>query len=364
MVACGKTKKEGKKQNCTFFVVSTVANNRSNEQIVVHLKLKSKKRTRNVPGSLPALIILSFYCNMTDIDTNKFLNKWTTQDVSYLRRDLLTYAVGIGCEELNFVYENNKQFEAFPTFPIVLSFKGTDQDVVTFPSKAMGEGPKMPMLPGVVAGLDGERYIEKVNEIPKSGAKLVLRQRLAGIQKKGSGATVQMEALLEDASGTLYYRMRSGTFLVGAKKGFTDSGENFAKKIKTPKRAPDVVEEMKVPHNQAQIYRLSGDYNPLHVDPVAAKMMGFPKGPILHGLCSLGFTSRAFVKNFCGNTGKNFKSIGLRFASPVMPGQTLQVNMWVDASTPGRVIIQTKVKETGKVVISNAEGYFHHQSRL
>ena len=302
---------------------------------------------------------------MADIDTSKFLNKWTTQDVSYLTRDLLTYAVGIGCTDLNFVYENDKGFEAFPTYPIVLSFKGTDQDVLKFPSKAMGKGPSMPSLPGIIAGLDGERYIEKVKEIPKGGAKLRLRQRLAGIQKRGSGATVQQEAILEGEDGTVYYKMTGGTFLVGAKKGFTDSGENFAKKIPAPERAPDVVEEMVVPTNQAQIYRLSGDYNPLHVDPKAAKMMGFPDGPILHGLCSLGFTARAFVKNFCGNTGKNFKALGLRFASPVMPGQTLQVNFWND-SVPGRVIIQTKVKETGKVVISNAEGFFHqkHQAKL
>ncbi len=261
---------------------------------------------------------------MSDIDTSKFLNNWTTQPVSYLTRDLLTYAVGIGCTSLNFVYENDEGFEAFPTYPIVLSFKGVDQDVVKFPSAAMAQGPKMPSLPGVIAGLDGERYIEKVNEIPSKGAKLILKQRLAGIQKKGSGATVQQEAIIEGEDGTIYYKMTGGTFLVGAKKGFTDSGENFAKKIPVPDRVPDVVEEMKVPENQAQIYRLSGDYNPLHVDPKAAKMMGFPNGPILHGLCSLGFTARAFVKCFCGNTGKNFKAIGLRFASPVMPGQTVR----------------------------------------
>ena len=175
---------------------------------------------------------------MAEIDTSKFLNQWTTQKVSYLTRDLLTYAVGIGCTDLNFVYENNKGFEAFPTYPIVLSFKGTDQDVVTFPSKAMAEGPKMPPLPGVVAGLDGERYIEKVNEMPPKGAKLILKQRLAGVQKRGSGATVQQEAILEGEDGTVYYRMTGGTFLVGAKKGFSDSGENFAKKINAPERKP------------------------------------------------------------------------------------------------------------------------------
>ena len=247
---------------------------------------------------------------MAEIDTSKFLNQWTKQKVSYLTRDLLTYAVGIGCTDLNFVYENNKGFEAFPTYPIVLSFKGTDQDVVTFPSKAMAEGPKMPPLPGVVAGLDGERYIEKVNEMPPKGAKLILKQRLAGVQKRGSGATVQQEAILEGEDGTVYSRMTGGTFLVGAKKGFSDSGENFAKKIDAPERKPDLVEEMLVPANQAQIYRFSGDYNPLHVDPAAAKMMGFPDGPILHGLCSLGFTARAFVKNFVGILEKILKPSG------------------------------------------------------
>ena len=73
--------------------------------------------------------------------------------------------MGIAAQELNFVYENDGGFEAFPTYPIVLAMKGTDQDVLSFPSKAMAEGPEFPMLPGVVAMLDGERYIEKVNEV-------------------------------------------------------------------------------------------------------------------------------------------------------------------------------------------------------
>eukprot|EP00457_Paulinella_chromatophora_P011966 gb/GEZN01012135.1/.p1 GENE.gb/GEZN01012135.1/~~gb/GEZN01012135.1/.p1 ORF type:complete len:306 (-),score=40.54 gb/GEZN01012135.1/:161-1078(-) len=292
-----------------------------------------------------------------EVDAQQFLDKWVKQEVGYLTRDLLTYAVGVGCDQLNFVYENSDGFEAFPTYPIVLSFKGKDQDVVSFPSPAMMEGPPVPGLPGVKAGLDGERYIEKIRDLDPMGAKMYLRSRLAGIHAAGSGATVQTEAFLEDAEGKQYYRMTGGSFLVGA-KGFKGAGTSFSKKVAVPKRAPDVVEEMYVPTNQAQIYRLSGDYNPLHIDPGMAVMMGF-KQPILHGLCSMGYTARAFVKHYCGGSGKHFKSIRVRFAKPVLPGQTLVVEMWKDTAQPGHIIIQTKVKETGKVVISNAEGYYH-----
>merc|ERR1712166_602631 len=274
------------------------------------------------------------------VDTAQYLNQWVTQEVSYNTRDLLTYAVGIGANELQFVYENDSEFQAFPTYPIVLAFKGTEQDVVSFPS------------PGMKGGLDGERYIEKLAELDPEGGKLLLRSRVAGVHQKGKGASVQMEAFLEDESGTQYYKMQGSSFLIGA-TDFVDSGESFSQSVKPPNRAPDKVEEMYVPEHQAQLYRLSGDYNPLHVDPDAAEMMGF-KVPILHGLCSLGYTSRAFLKHYCNNDQEYFKAIGLRFASPVLPGQTLVVEMWEDQG--GRVILQTKVKETGKVVISNAYG--------
>ena len=136
----------------------------------------------------------------------------------------------------------------------------------------------------------GERYIEKINDLDPDGAQLILRSRLAGVQQKGKGASVHMESFLEDADGKQYYRMTGATFLVGA-KDFTGAGESFSEVVKLPERAPDKVEELFVPENQAQIYRLSGgvlsalnqcflicemaDYNPLHIDPDAATMMGF-----------------------------------------------------------------------------------------
>lgn len=283
------------------------------------------------------------------VETEGFLNKWVEQKVSYNKRDLLTYAIGIGCTELNFVYENNPGFAAFPTYPIVLGFKGTDQDVVTFPSPAMMEGPAMPPLPGVRVGLDGEREIIKLRPIPTDGSDLTLRTRFIGVHKRGSGASVENEAELIDKDGNVIYKIISGSFLVGA-KGFKDSGRTNSEKCPPPKRAPDAVVEMPTSEYMAQVYRLSGDYNPLHVDPDFATLAGF-QAPILHGLCSYGITARAVVKQFCNNDPSKFRSIKARFASPVMPGNTIVVEMWKEGD---KVILQSKVKETGKVCINNA----------
>ncbi len=154
---------------------------------------------------------------------------------------------------------------------------------------------------------------------------------------------------IRDKTGKLYYRLKNGAFLIGA-KNFKDSGITYSEKIVVPARKPDKIVELKTSVTQAQLYRLSGDYNPLHVDPTSAQMFGF-KEPILHGLCTLGFTARAALKAYGNNDPEKFKALKVRFSKPVLPGQTLQVEMWNQGS---RIILLTKVKETGKVVISNA----------
>jgi len=98
------------------------------------------------------------------------------------------------------------------------------------------------------------------------------------------------------------------------------------------------------------LHRLSGDYNPLHVEDDLAQMSGFPKA-INHGLCTLGQSVRLVLKELLGNDPAQFKAARVRFASPVLPGQTLQVKMWVEGP---RVVFTTTVKETGKVAINNA----------
>lgn len=285
-------------------------------------------------------------------DISSYIGKWAEQPAGYTTRDLILYAVGIGCTELRYIYENDGDFAAFPTFPLVLNFTGLEEDVVSFPSEAMTLGPKMPPLDGVRFVLDGERYLEQLNPLPTEGSmELTIKSRLIGVHKRGSGASVEVESILfSKENGTEYVRMIGGSFMVGA-TGFKDAGKSFSEKITVPGREPDAIEELKTSPYQAQIYRLSGDYNPLHVDPEMAKMNGF-KEPILHGLCTLGFSTRAVIKRYCGNDPELFKSVKLRFKKPVIPGNTLQVEMWKMPNN--RIIFQTKVKETGKVVVGNA----------
>ncbi len=157
------------------------------------------------------------------------------------RRDLLTYAIGIGCTELNFVYENDGDFAAFPTYPIVLAFKGTDEDVVSFPSPAMMTLMETFIpLEGTKVQLDGERMIEQLAPIDPNGGEYTLRTRNIGVHKRGSGASVENEAQLIDSAGKVVYRIVSGAFFVGA-KNFKDSGITNSEAVPVPSRAPDAV---------------------------------------------------------------------------------------------------------------------------
>eukprot|EP01126_Amoeba_proteus_P013340 TRINITY_DN15652_c0_g1_i3.p1 TRINITY_DN15652_c0_g1~~TRINITY_DN15652_c0_g1_i3.p1 ORF type:complete len:284 (+),score=50.42 TRINITY_DN15652_c0_g1_i3:74-853(+) len=233
------------------------------------------------------------------MDVSKYIGQESSTTVSYCRKDLILYAIGIGSTDLPFVYENAPNFAAFPTYPIVLGFKGTSTDVLSFPSPAMMQTMNTPPLPGTKVGLDGERFLEVLHPIPLEGT-FTLKSKLLGIHKRGKGALVESETLLCDDTRT-YVRMVSGAFLVGAKNFKPESaGQTNSETIHPPTRQPDAVEETPTLPNHAHIYRLSGDYNPLHIDPRFAKLSGFQQ-PILHGLCSLGIAARAVLKNFAGN---------------------------------------------------------------
>jgi acyl dehydratase len=120
-----------------------------------------------------------------------------------------------------------------------------------------------------------------------------------------------------------------------------------------PERAPDHSVTVQTRHDQALLYRLSGDRNPLHSDPAFAAMGGFDR-PILHGLCTYGFTGRALLHELCGSDPARFKGMDARFSSPVMPGEALTVNAWLDGDG---AIFQTTGQD-GRVVIDNGRVTF------
>lgn len=306
-------------------------------------------------------------------DAAQFITgKWFDTTVEYNKRDLLLYAVGIGCEELKYVYEQEPDFTAFPTYPILLvNMKGVSYDVDTPASsdrylgkdkRPLGGGPPGPRLKGVRVGVDGERYIERVKDMPTSGARMTLRSRLYGVHKRGSGALVETESELVGEDGSTYYRFVSGGFQIGA-HDFKDAGSTNSMNVVPPNRDPDAVVEQLVTPTRAHVYRLSGDYNPLHIDPKSPMVTngGFD-GPILHGLCSMGHAARAVLGACANNDPQRFRALKVRFASPVYPGNTLVTRCWKTEND--RIVFTTTVKETGKVAISNAYMDLFPASRL
>ncbi|KAF5712704.1 peroxisomal hydratase-dehydrogenase-epimerase [Fusarium mundagurra] len=263
-------------------------------------------------------------------------------EYKYEERDVILYNLGVGAKrtELKYVFEGSDDFQVLPTFGVIPPFNAEmpfefDNIVPNF----------SPMML-----LHGEQYLE-IRKFPiPTNARLVTRGRLLEVIDKGNASIARTSTTTVDANtGEDVFYNESNVFLRGAggfggpKRG-ADRGASTAAN-KPPARAPDVVVESPTHDDQAAIYRLSGDYNPLHIDPAFAKVGGF-KAPILHGLCSFGIAGKAVYERFGA-----FKNIKVRFAGVVIPGQTLVTEMWREGN---KIIFQTKVKETGKPAIAGA----------
>src|SRR5205807_2351451 len=198
----------------------------------------------------------------------------------------------------------------------------------------------------------GEQAIELNGPIPVEG-KVRTVGRVTGIYDKGSGAVIASESTSVDAvTGEPRFTTRSAVFIRGEGGFGGDRGPSGPKNV-APDRNPDEVVTYETRPDQALTYRLSGDRNPLHSDPEFAKMAGFPT-PILHGLCTYGFTGRALLHTLCGSDPAKFKSMEARFSKPVMPGDTLTVSMWIDGN---EAIFQTATQD-GTVVIDGGKATF------
>lgn len=242
--------------------------------------------------------------------------------------------------DLPLVFENDENFQVIPSFGVIPPFNAaTPYDISSI----------IPNFSPMML-LHGEQYLEiKKYPIPTE-AKLVCYPKLVEVVDKGAAAVVVAGSTTKDANtGEEVFYSESSAFVRGsggfggAKKG-TDRGPATAVH-KPPQRAPDAVVEEKTTEEQAAIYRLSGDRNPLHIDPEFSKVGGF-KVPILHGLCFFGISSKHILQKY-----GMFKNIKVRFAGTVLPGQTLSTEMWKEGN---KVIFQTKVVETGKLCIAGA----------
>ncbi|XP_052598135.1 peroxisomal multifunctional enzyme type 2 [Peromyscus californicus insignis] len=264
---------------------------------------------------------------------------------SYTELESIMYALGVGAsiknpKDLKFVYEGSDDFSCLPTFGVVIAQK-------SMMNGGLAEVPGLSINFAKV--LHGEQYLELYKPLPRSG-ELKSETVIADILDKGSGIVIVMDVHSYSGKELICYNQFS-VFVVGS-GGF--GGKRTSEKLKAavavPKRPPDAVLRDTTSLNQAALYRLSGDWNPLHIDPNFASIAGFEK-PILHGLCTFGFSARHVLQQFADNDVSRFKAIKVRFAKPVYPGQTLQTEMWKEGN---RIHFQTKVQETGDIVISNA----------
>lgn len=264
-------------------------------------------------------------------------------EFEYDHKTVILYALGVGAgaeaDDLKFCYENAPGLFALPTFGVVPPFPAL---MSIFGVEGLEINPMMI--------LHGEQYLEIRKQPAAAGGKLTTRPKVASIYDKGKMALIELEAETVDEAGDVVYFNRFGV-LVRGEGGF--GGEKAPMTgMEPPDRAPDKVIEDKTLVQQALLYRLSGDPNPLHADPNFASMAGFEK-PILHGLCSFGFACRAVLKAYCDNDPEKFKSVQVRFSRPVFPGETIVTEMW--DGPDGKVLFQARTAERpDNVAISNA----------
>jgi acyl dehydratase len=244
--------------------------------------------------------------------------------------DALLYALGAGAGsvdpgfELEFTTENSVEHaqRVLPTMAAVVGRpRGPEgASVGSEPLAQVGS-----FDPAML--VHGEQAIELFGALPANGA-VRTTSRIAGVYDKGSGAVVVIDSESVDrATGAPMFRGRTSLFIRGEGGFGGNQGPSAATVV--PEREPDHVVSYTTRPDQALLYRLSGDRNPLHSDPAFAKRAGFDR-PILHGLCTYGFTGRALLHTLCDSDPARFGSMEARFSRPVYPGATLRVSMWVD----------------------------------
>jgi acyl dehydratase len=261
---------------------------------------------------------------------------------TYTVRDTMLYALGVGlghdplnAEELPFVYEKN--LKALPTMACVLASPG-------------------PWTRTLNTGIDGLRLVHGEQSIrlhqPLAPAGRVRgKARVLDVLDKGPGrgAVVYTERTITDAeSGAAIASLTQSTFCRGD-GGFGGPSRPGPTPHALPDRAPDLTCDLSTRPETALIYRLSGDYNPLHSDPETATAAGFPR-PILHGLATFGVVGHAILKTVCGYDPARLATMSGRFSAPVYPGETIRTEMWRDGTA---ISFRARVVERDVIALNN-----------
>jgi len=255
--------------------------------------------------------------------------------------DVILYQLGIGAgkdpidpSELAYVYEPVLKvlpaFASIPMFPSLaasLSIDGMDVNPLMI--------------------LHGEHAIEVPGPIPSAGT-VTNRTRAIGVHDKGKGALVRLVVESVDESGSTLFTNTVGLFVRGEGGFGGDSGPDPS--VAVPDREPDVVIESSTFPQQALLYRLSGDRNPLHADPAVAAFAGFDR-PILHGLCSYGIVCKAVVDAALGGDVTAVRAYEARFSGVVFPGETIVTRAWDEGD---RWLAEAHVAGRGTPVVTRA----------
>ncbi|HTQ13519.1 MAG TPA: MaoC/PaaZ C-terminal domain-containing protein [Rhizomicrobium sp.] len=264
-------------------------------------------------------------------------------EASYTDRETMLYALGIGfmrdpinADELPFAYENG--LKTVPTMATVIGWGRS--------STMARSGINYLMV------VHGEQRLTMHKPLPPS-CETLSDERVLGVFDKGKdkGAVIVTERVMrEKKSGDKLCTLVGTTFARGD-GGFGGPKDGAPEPHVLPTRAPDLVKECDTRPDQAFIYALSGDRNPLHRDPNVAKMAGFPR-PILHGLCTYGTACRAIISTVCKYDPTKITGFDVRFSAPVFPGETIVTEMWVDGAI---ISFRCRLKEREAVVINNGK---------
>ena len=252
------------------------------------------------------------------IDLALIGKKYGPVPFNYTWKDVVLYALSIGAQtdELQFIYESAEGgLRVFPSFITVMGtevfaelFKDVNVDFSRF--------------------IHGEESVKLHRAIPPQG-KTFVEGEITNIYDKVKGALIVWRLKVMTGAGDLLAEVEHGVFYVGA-GGFGGDPGPKAEAFEPPERAqPDFTLSYYIPENQAAIYRLNGDLNPLHLDPRFAEMGGFTR-PILHGLCTYGYATRAVLNGCCDGDAARFREFRARFSGVVYPGDTLVTEGWAD----------------------------------